>query len=193
MTVFWSINIAVLVLAAGAAVWFVAHDYRRGQELSWPSVVTVWGAYLLHASLVFVASWRAPVGRWPIPAEWASVGGAALLALGVAVCALAVRRFASWSRISGRRTDELITSGVYSISRNPQNLGWGLGLLGASLAGRSTTALLLTASFGGLFHFYIVKMEEPYLARTHGRTYERYRQRVARYLGTRASRKGGTK
>lgn len=189
MSGFWSVSIAVLILAASAAVWLVARDYRRDQELSWSSVLTVWGAYLLHAGLVFVASWRAPFGRWPIPAEWVATGGAALLVLGVAVCALAVRRFASWSRMSGRRTDELVTSGAYSISRNPQNLGWGLALLGASLAGRSTTALLLTLGFGALVHFYLVKMEEPYLARTHGREYERYLRRVSRYLGTRTDSK----
>ena len=192
MTVFWSVSFAVLVVAASVAVRLVARDYRRDQELSWPSVVAVWGAYLLHAGLVLVAAWRAPMGRWPVPMAWPSLGGAGSLAAGVGICAFAIRRFASLGRMSGRRTDELVTSGVYSVSRNPQNLGWGLALFGASLLGRSTTALLLTLAFGTLVHLYIVKLEEPYLMRTYGQTYADYLQQVGRYLGSRTRQEDGS-
>ncbi len=75
-----------------------------------------------------------------------------------------------------------MTDGVYRYSRNPQNVGWGLVLLGVSLAGRSGAALLLTAVFFVVFRSYI-PVEERHLERTFGEEYRRYRDATPRFLG----------
>lgn len=184
----WLLTTGAVLVLWGTAVALVARDFRRDRELSWPAVTTVWAAYLLHAVLVAAAAWRAPLGRWAGAGGWLSAAGALLTALGVVVAGLAVSRFASFQRMSGRRTDRLVRSGLYAVSRNPQNLGWGLVLLGVSTLGRSTLALLLTLAFAGLLHVYLVTLEEPYLERLYGAEYREYRRRVRRYLGRRGPR-----
>ncbi len=180
----WSGLVALVALIA-AAIALVARDERRGRELSWPAVISTWGAYLLHAVLVAWVSIRAPLGRWPVPAALGWAAGGASAAAGVLMCGLAIRRFASVARMSGREADILVTSGIYAVSRNPQNVGWGLTLLGMSVAGRSMLALVLTAFFAAVVHGYLVLLEEPYLVRMFGDEYRAYRRRVARYLGLR--------
>jgi len=69
------------------------------------------------------------------------------------------------------------------MSRNPQFLGFYLALFGISLLGRSGYALLLTALAVVYCHYYIVNVEEPYLARVFGEEYVLYRLRTPRYHG----------
>lgn len=59
--------------------------------------------------------------------------------------------FRSLQRVSGRRMDQLITTGIFRWSRNPQNVGWALALFGLAIAGRSGAALLLAALFWIMF------------------------------------------
>ena len=82
----------------------------------------------------------------------------------------------------------LITTGIYRWSRNPQFLGWYLADLGIALAGLSGYALLIALLTIILGHYYIVKLEEPYLERIFGREYLEYRRKAPRYLGLPRSR-----
>ncbi|MFQ6077329.1 MAG: methyltransferase family protein, partial [Candidatus Bathyarchaeia archaeon] len=59
---------------------------------------------------------------------------------------------------------------------------WFLVLLGISLIGRSGLALLYTMIAIILFHFYITRMEEPYLERIFGEKYLSYKLRTPRYI-----------
>lgn len=122
---------------------------------------------------------------WPLPLghDLAFAAGVALALLGLRLLVAGVLGLGSLDRTSGLKVDALVTSGVYRWTRNPQNVGWMLFLLGMATWGRSGLALLLVAFLGALLHAYLVKVEEPFLQRTFGARYRAYRERTPRYLG----------
>lgn len=126
---------------------------------------------------------EAPRGRVSGPATAAHLIGAFLAGFGTAVAFDGIATFTSFERMSGRETDELVTEGIYRYSRNPQNLGWGMALLGVSVAGRSASALVLVGLFASAVHCYIVWLEEPHLEKLFGEDYREYRTQTPRYVG----------
>lgn len=166
-----------------AALLLVRRDYRSGEELSTTTVVAVWAAYLVHVAVTIWFAVDAPVGRLAFDATAAHLTGAFVAGFGTAIAVDAIATFASFERMSGRATDELITEGIYRYSRNPQNLGWCVALLGAAVAGRSPVALALVGLFALVIHCYVVWMEEPHLERLFGDDYRAYRERTPRYVG----------
>ena len=66
-----------------------------------------------------------------------------------------------------------MTTGIYRWSRNPQNVGWMMFLLGTSILGRSGLALLLAGLFWVGFVEYVPK-EERQLAAQFGGQYLDY-------------------
>ena len=79
---------------------------------------------------------------------------------------------------------ELIERGVYRFSRNPYFLAYLLKFAAYTIFLQSFLLLLLSVIGFGLVHTMILR-EEHYLASTHAADYERYRQRVPRYLRVR--------
>lgn len=76
---------------------------------------------------------------------------------------------------------ELITTGLFSISRNPIFLGMIISLLGLFL----TTPNALTALFLILGYVLIqiqIRLEEEFLTKQHGQTYATYKQKVKRLI-----------
>jgi protein-S-isoprenylcysteine O-methyltransferase Ste14 len=78
---------------------------------------------------------------------------------------------------------ELVVTGVYRFSRNPMYIavllvlcGWALGFRSRSLAIYALVVMLA-------FHLRVVLAEEPWLARTHGEEWVRYKARVPRWVG----------
>jgi protein-S-isoprenylcysteine O-methyltransferase Ste14 len=165
------------------AVVMVRRDSRRGDHLSRITVVVVWAAYLVHASVTTGLAWLAPLGALDVPAVPAAMVGGALAGAGIVAMVEAVATFRSFGRMSGRDTSRLVTSGIYGFSRNPQNVGWVLLLLGVAVAGRSVLAAGLVLVFAVVLHTYIVGLEEPYLLRVYGEEYATYMRTTARYLG----------
>lgn len=158
--------------------------YSRGRPLT-SSVSALWLVVdTLDTLMVVLAS---ASGLWGIPvggalALLARVLGAALAVLGVLLMALGMAEFRSARRIIGLEVSGLIMSGIYSRSRNPQFLGWYLAVFGVALAGLSGYALLvalLTIVFG---HYYIVRLEEPFLEKVFGEEYIEYKRRIPRYF-----------
>ena len=90
--------------------------------------------------------------------------------------------FRSLARISGRRRDRLVRTGVYRWTRNPQNVGWGLLLLGVAIYGQSAAGLLLAVEFWIAFRLY-VPWEEQFLERTYREDWQRYRETTPRFFG----------
>lgn len=105
--------------------------------------------------------------------EWA---GHALVVTGVMI-----RVFASLY-VGGRKNDDLICEGPFSIVRNPLYVGSFLAMTGLGLL---TTSLFLTglliAAFA-LCYKITVEREELYLIRKFGMRYERYTRRVPRWM-----------
>jgi protein-S-isoprenylcysteine O-methyltransferase Ste14 len=79
---------------------------------------------------------------------------------------------------------ELIEQGVYRFSRNPYFLAYLLMFAAYTILLQSFFLLVLSVIGFGLVHGMILR-EEQYLAGKHAADYERYRQRVPRYLNLR--------
>jgi protein-S-isoprenylcysteine O-methyltransferase Ste14 len=101
---------------------------------------------------------------------------------GVAILRAGVREFRSFEKMSGMERGNLVTSGPYRYSRNPQVAGWLIGLLGVTLAYRSVPGLSLVAAFLFVHRLYF-GIEEQHLERNFGEEYRRYKARVPRFLG----------
>ena len=177
----------VLVLLGVSAIWRVRHEFRTDGHLSIGTTILVWAVYLFHAGLTGYVAWR---GFWlmPIPTVVAQLVGSVILVAGLLIAGAGIREFRSISRVFGRDEGELVTTGIYRWSRNPQNTGWILALIGGSILGGSTLALVLVSPFALLIHVYLLFVEEPHLSRVFGPTYQRYRTQTPRYLGCDESR-----
>jgi protein-S-isoprenylcysteine O-methyltransferase Ste14 len=77
---------------------------------------------------------------------------------------------------------ELVVVGLYRYSRNPMYLAVGLVLAGWAVCFGLRSLWVYTAAVMLAFHLRVVYAEEPWLARTHGEAWERYRARVPRWL-----------
>jgi protein-S-isoprenylcysteine O-methyltransferase Ste14 len=78
----------------------------------------------------------------------------------------------------------LMRSGLFSLSRNPIYLGMKLTLIGLFLVVPNVLTLL-TLVLGFVLIGTQVRLEEEFLAKLHGDSYEQYRSRVARWFGRR--------
>jgi len=180
MLIFAVLIAAILVLAAWCLLR-IRREYRQGRELSPATVTGVWALYLFHLGVTIGAAYVAP---WALPLNPAlsTAVGAVLIGVGAVMCAAGVVSFHSFQRMSGMDTSRLVTGGIYAWSRNPQNVGWALALLGIAVWGRSGLALLLTVLFWAIFRIY-VPVEEAFLESVFGDEYRAYRARSHRYFG----------
>lgn len=78
---------------------------------------------------------------------------------------------------------ELVTTGIYRISRNPAFLGFDLVYIGMLLIFFSWWLAVLTAIAVITLHVQITQVEEPFLRMAFGDDYRRYEKKVRRYLG----------
>lgn len=181
MSTAWIVAVVFETLLAVASLLAVKRDLRAGETLRPSTVTAVWLLYVLLAGMAGLSAWRG-IAPLPLPALPCLAAGGALILAGLGFVVAGVTAFHSFRRMSGMQTDRLVRDGVYRISRNPQNLGWGLVLLGLGVAGRSGLALGLAAFFWVAFAVY-VPLEERLLERLYGDRYREYRAGTARYLG----------
>lgn len=156
--------------------------YDTGKALSIRISLGWWVLDLVHCLLVILSSLYTV---WPIPFNEmaALIGGSVMLGVGVVLMLAGMIEFRSIGRISGSDTSELVTTGIYQWSRNPQYLGWFLVLSGISLIGSSGLALMYTTIGIILFHLYITRIEEPYLEHVFREKYLLYKKGAPRYIG----------
>lgn len=90
----------------------------------------------------------------------------------------------SW-RAGVSKTDktELVTSGIYQISRNPAFLGFDLLYIGTLLIFFNWILCGLTVFAVTMYHLQIVNVEEDFLLTTFGSEYLQYKSKVCRYIG----------
>ena len=90
----------------------------------------------------------------------------------------------SW-RAGVSKTDktELITNGIYHISRNPAFLGFDLLYIGTLLMYFNWILCFLTVFAVIMYHLQIVNVEEDFLLATFGNEYLQYKKKVCRYIG----------
>lgn len=120
----------------------------------------------------------------PVPVRLTGVfiGG-----VGVVVFVIAVLTMRDSWRAGVSETDktELVTSGIYQISRNPAFLGFDLVYIGILLMFFNWVLLVLSLFAMIMFHLQIVNVEEDFLIMAFGNEYIAYKKRVNRYLGRR--------
>jgi protein-S-isoprenylcysteine O-methyltransferase Ste14 len=112
-------------------------------------------------------------------------GGAVLIILGVALVVLARREFARRGQPTdpGRPTTRVVTTGVFSVSRNPLYLGGICVLVGIALAIDLPWVLVLLLPALVACHYILIAPEERYLAAKFGAEYTLYAASVRRWLG----------
>lgn len=76
---------------------------------------------------------------------------------------------------------QIITKGIYRVSRNPAFLGFDLTYIGATIAFGNVVLLLFSMVAITMMHLQILE-EERYMETTFGGEYLAYKNRVARYL-----------
>ena len=109
-----------------------------------------------------------------------SVGGTVIFIVAV----LTMRD--SWRAwVSKTDKTELITNGIYHISRNPAFLGFDLLYIGTLLMFFNWILCFLTVFAVTMYHLQIVNVEEDFLLATFGNEYLKYKKKVCRYIGRR--------
>ena len=179
--VFYAVFGLLLLLGLYALIE-IKRTYNSREKLRKRTSIVLWMLDMMHLLLVILASLN---GVWFLPLSYSLsvAAGAVLLGIGTLLILTGMVKFRSLRRISGLEISQLIVTGVYRWTRNPQYLGWSLILLGISFIGRSGLAFLLAVSGIILFHYYIIRIEEPYLERAFGEKYYQYKSNVPRYIG----------
>lgn len=121
---------------------------------------------------------------------WARWLGVGIAATGVAVFIMAVVTMRdSWrAGVSKTEKTELVTSGIFSISRNPAFLGFDLVYLGILLMFFNWVLFAVSIFAALMFHLQIVNVEEDFLLEAFGEEYLSYRKRVNRYFGRKSTK-----
>ena len=111
--------------------------------------------------------------------------GSILIAAGVSLVVLARREFTRYAQPTdpGHSTSKIITTGVFSASRNPLYLGGILVLAGISLAVNLPWGLILLIPSIVACHFILIVPEERYLLAKFGEEYQAYAATVHRWIG----------
>jgi protein-S-isoprenylcysteine O-methyltransferase Ste14 len=112
-------------------------------------------------------------------------GGAVLIIVGAALVVLARREFAQHGQPTdpGLPTSKVVTTGVFSVSRNPLYLGGVCVLVGIGLALNLPWVLMLLLPATVACHYVLIAPEERYLAAKFGEEYAVYVASVHRWLG----------
>jgi protein-S-isoprenylcysteine O-methyltransferase Ste14 len=112
--------------------------------------------------------------------------GIALIVLGIAIVAVALRSFAAArttpNPIAPHTASRLVTSGIYRRTRNPMYVADVVMLLGIAVWLGSVPALLPVAAFVAFIDRVQIAAEERALAELFGEPYAAYRREVRRWL-----------
>ena len=121
---------------------------------------------------------------------WIRILGAVIGSLGVItfICAVLTMRDSWRAGVSPTDRTELVTAGIFQISRNPAFLGFDLVYIGLGLMFFNWGLWAVSAFAALMFHLQIVNVEEVFLQETFGEDYLAYCADVRRYLGRRRKR-----
>lgn len=96
------------------------------------------------------------------------------------IAAVAAMRDSWRAGIDSSQKTDLVTTGIYRLSRNPAFAGFDLMYIGITSVFPNALTITMTAICLVLFHLQILK-EEEYMAETFGKEYEQYRNHTLRY------------
>lgn len=84
--------------------------------------------------------------------------------------------------ISGYKTERLITSGPYSIARNPLYLFSFIGILGIAMSTQMLTVVALVILLFAFYYPTVIVLEERKLLKLHGAVFEEYCKKVPSFI-----------
>lgn len=115
------------------------------------------------------------------------VVGICIGTIGVIVFIIAVITMRDNWRAGISKTDktELVTNGIYQVSRNPAFLGFDLVYIGILLIFFNWVLFIVSVFAAFMFHLQIVNVEEDFLLSAFGEEYIHYKKKVCRYFGRR--------
>lgn len=173
-------GIAATGAAIAALLARMRHELTTSGRLSATTVRWMYATYAVHAAATAVALAR-PRAKCPVP-KTVTVAGGAMATAGAGLTVAGMSRFQGPAQLSALRRGELVVSGIYRVSRNPQYAGYVLLLAGLALARGSAAAGVLAGGAAAAFRWW-VPVEEAHLEREFGDAYRDYRHRTARWLG----------
>ncbi|MBQ8730485.1 MAG: isoprenylcysteine carboxylmethyltransferase family protein [Lachnospiraceae bacterium] len=120
----------------------------------------------------------------PLALEIRIIGIALAIAGDIAFVISVITMKDSW-RAGVSKTDktQLVTNGIYQISRNPAFLGFDLVYIGILLMFFNWILFAVSVLAIIMLHLQIVNVEEDFLVSAFGDEYLEYRKKVRRYLG----------
>lgn len=111
--------------------------------------------------------------------------GCVINAVGVLTFIMSVLQMKDNWRAGVQQEDKtnLVTTGIYSISRNPAFLGFDLMYIGILFTFFNSFLCFATSFVLVFFHLQIVNVEEEFMIDAFGEEYIQYKKKVCRYLG----------
>lgn len=158
-----------------------------------PTRALFWRALLAFLALPAVVAGLIP---WVLVPRGATFQATAspLLVLGMGLLLWCVRDF----YVAGRGTlapwgppKNLVTVGLYRVTRNPMYVAVVIVLMGWTITFRSRGLAVYAAVVALAFHVRVLMYEEPWLARTFGAEWMAYRTRVPRWFWRRSGLPAG--
>lgn len=149
----------------------------------WQTAAVVFGGPFLVA---IVLQWVLPVSLFQgLHNPACTLAGAAISMVGVTFVVLARQELARHSQPTdpGRPTSKVVTTRVFSISRNPLYLGVGCFLVDVALAFNLPWVLLLLLPSLVACRYVLIVPEERYLSAKFGEEYRVYSVTVHRWIG----------
>jgi protein-S-isoprenylcysteine O-methyltransferase Ste14 len=137
--------------------------------------------FLLSIAAMAALAWLP--GASIVAPPWHYVG-AVVLICGVAIAVIASRQFATVGTniVPLTRSSALVTTGAFSLTRNPMYVGMVLALVGTALLLNEPWPWLVPCAFVAVLYFRFIRHEEALMAETFGDAYLQYRQRVRRWI-----------
>lgn len=102
---------------------------------------------------------------------------------GLFIAAVSTMRNSWRAGVSKTDKTELVTNGIFRISRNPAFLGFDLLYIGILLMFFNGILCALTVLAAVMYHLQIVYVEEKFLGDSFGNEYLQYKKKVRRYFG----------
>jgi protein-S-isoprenylcysteine O-methyltransferase Ste14 len=102
--------------------------------------------------------------------------------LGLAIYTLSMLKATHTSTDPGGVPSTLITTGFYSLSRNPMYLAYVITTSGAAIILGSITAFIAPVICFSVIHVVIIPLEEKNLQKIFGQKYEHYQHSVHRWI-----------
>jgi protein-S-isoprenylcysteine O-methyltransferase Ste14 len=155
----------------------IASKDSSGVEFPPPAIYALW----FGAGYLIERRWP-----WPFGADAAALrrAGVGLVVAGGVLAASAILTFwrARTTVLPIRTTTTIVARGPYRFTRNPMYVAMAVAHAGFALILNSVWPIVLLPAAMLCVQFFVIRLEERYLSRKFGESYEAYRRQVRRWF-----------